>query len=96
MPMLSQKKIRKIINDIYREIYANAEPVGDWDKMLEEAEVNERGQKVIPYDDYVIEEGLMQKIIDKHMKNNKVSEYYQKSFNFEIWLGCSPRSKKKD
>jgi len=94
--MLSQKKIRKIINDIYREIYANAEPVGDWDKMLEEAEVNERGQKVIPYDDYVIEEGLMQKIIDKHMKNNKVSEYYQKSFNFEIWLGCSPRSKKKD
>jgi hypothetical protein len=90
---LSSKKIDRIINDIYREIYANAEPPADWDKMLAEAEINDRGQKVIPFDDYEITNKKLQEIIDKHMNKNKISKYYRDKFNFEIWLGCSPRTK---
>ena len=40
-----QKRIENAMLDCYRELFANSTPKGDFDKLMEEAETNEFGQK---------------------------------------------------
>jgi len=90
---LNQKKIEEVILETYRRLYKASEPVGDFDKLMAEAELNDLGQKIIPFDDYVIDISVMDDIITKTLKEFKVSKNMIPQFKTTIYLGCSPKSK---
>jgi hypothetical protein len=89
------KNIDKAIMHCYRELYANATPPASFDELLENATVNEQGQKVIPFLDYEIEEDVFEEIVADTIKVYKINRSYLKqSFRFTIMMGCSPKFKK--
>jgi hypothetical protein len=92
-----QKRIENAMLDCYRELFANSTPKGDFDKLMEEAETNEFGQKVIPFMDYEIDEEDFETILEKYMndKSLKLSAHEKRGFSISITLGCSPKFKPK-
>ena len=93
---MKQNKIDDALFDCYRELFANSTPKGDFDKLVEEATVNERGQKVIPFDNYELSEEKFQEIIVATLKKHKVPKSLHESFSAAIHLGCSPRFTRRD
>ena len=93
---MKQNKIDDALFDCYRELFANSTPKGDFDQLVEDATINDRGQKEIPFDDYEISEARFQEIIVDTLKKHKVPKSLHKSFSVAIHLGCSPRFTKRD
>lgn len=92
---MKQNKIDDALFDCYRELFANSTPKGDFDQLVEDATINDRGQKEIPFDDYEISEARFQEIIVDTLKKHKVPKSLHKSFSVAIHLGCSPRFAKR-
>lgn len=91
---MDMKKLELALFDCYRELFANSTPVGDFDKLVENATINERGQKEIPFNDYEISEDKFKEIIKEILAKHKVPKRLHKSFSVAIHLGCSPRFKR--
>ncbi len=91
-----KKTLKNIVFDIYRELYANATPSADFDELYENAPINDNGQKVINFDNYEINGKIMEEIIQKHCKKNKISKREENMVSVTIYLGASPRTKKED
>ena len=87
-------KIQKIIWDIYKELYANSEPKTDFDELVKSAEKNEKGEKTIPFENYFIEQELMDEIIEKHLKNKRLTKLAKNAIKVNVYLGVSPAFKK--
>ena len=85
-------KEEKLMMDCYRELFANSEPPADFNELMENATVNKRGEKEIPFNDHEIDKDLLYGIIDKHAKKLK-PKWKQQPFRNAILLGCSPRTK---
>lgn len=90
---MSRLNWKKIIHDTYIELYKNAEPQADFSKLVEEAEINERGEKVIPFNDYEISIAAMDSIINGFQRRYKMNKYYCGVYSASIYLGCSPKTK---
>lgn len=92
-------KVSQAIWDCLVELYANATPSADFNKLVEEAPVNEQGQKVVDYMAYEIDGEKMDEIVSKHrdklLKRARNKRMYEHQFNFNVYLGCSPKSKRK-
>jgi hypothetical protein len=73
--------------------YAASTPVGDFDAMVQNAPLNEYGQKVIPYLKYECEQEVMDQIIANVLKENKVPKWRRPMFRNSFMLGCSPKTK---
>ena len=69
---MKQNKIDDALFDCYRELFANATPKGDFDQLVENATINDRGQKEILFDNYEISEARFQEIIVDTLKKHKV------------------------
>ena len=91
------ERLDNLMMNCYRDLFANSTPKGDFDKLMEEAELNERGQKIIPFMDYEIDEEDFEKILTKYEndKSIKLSAYEKRGFRIAITLGCSPKFKPK-
>ena len=87
---------QKIIHDTYVELYKNADPPVDFDDLLINAEINERGQKVIQFMDYEISDAVMSEIMDAFKKEYHMSKRDQYMYDVTILLGCSPKTKLDD
>jgi hypothetical protein len=88
------KNLDKAILETYRQLYANSTSPADFDKLLDEAPLNEHGQKVIDFMAYEIEEEIHDRIMQEVMKKYKIKHKILKNaFKFSIDLGCSPRIK---
>jgi len=88
------KDLDRAILHTYRELYANATPPASFDKLLDEAPLNEHGQKVIDFMAYEIEQEVHDKIMEDAIKMFKIKHKILKNaFRFTIDLGCSPRTK---
>ena len=92
--MRRQEKIDKIIMDIYHKLYAAATPAADFDLLMEESPKNERGQVMIPYLDYEIEQSLCDSIIEEALKNFKAPKRIKESIKISIYMRCSPKFKR--
>jgi len=92
--MISNKKIHKIILDCYQELYENSTPKGNYKEMFDNAELNERGEKIIPFDDYELDRETYQNIVNKYINKHKMDKYSQGTFNFYMYLGSGPKFKK--
>jgi hypothetical protein len=95
--MKKLNKVEQSIWDCLVELYANSTPSADFNKLVEEAETNDEGQKVIHFMDYEIERDKMEEIVDKHrsklLKGSRNKHMHEHSFNFSVYLGCSPKTK---
>ena len=81
----------------YRHLYANATPPANFDKLLEESQLNQYGERVIDFMAYEIEKEVYDKIMEDTIKTFKIKHRIMKNaFRFSIDLGCSPRIKKKE
>lgn len=93
--MIKDKLIKETIYDIYRELYKNSTPQADFDVLLENAIIDSEGRKVIPFMDYEIEEEKMDSIIDEECKRHSFNKRITDIIKTNIYLGCSPKTKKK-
>lgn len=85
----------EIMSEMYRRAYAASTPVGDFDAMVQNAPLNELGQKVIPYLNYECEQQVMERIIADVLKEHKVPKRRHELFKNSFMLGCSPKTKQK-
>ncbi len=92
--LVMSKKIKdeEIMHELYRRAFAVSTPPGDFDELMAKAEINEFGQKVIPFMDYECPHEVMEKILEDAMVEFKVPKHRIKAFSFNFWLGCSPKS----
>lgn len=88
---MKTEKLKQKALDIYTEMYAKSEPSADFNKLLENAEINELGQKVINFNDYILDAKIGDEIIRKHCR--WLREYDKKAIKFNVLLGASPRYK---
>lgn len=93
--MRATEKENKAIEECYVELYKNSTPSADFNKLLEEAEENERGEKVIDFDSYEIEESKFNEIIESIIIKYKIKPKYRvEAFKSSMYLGVSPKFKK--
>ena len=83
------KKLEKILEKIYIELYANATPMADFKQLVSDAPIID-GKKHIDYMAYEIDEDLANSIIENNIK--KLSEWDKKSIRFNAYLGCAPKT----
>jgi hypothetical protein len=91
-----REKDDKILMEIYKRTYAVATPPADFDVLLANATLDEHNRKVIPYDDYELEEDVALQIINDVMKEFKVPKWKRQLFINTYRLGCSPKNKQDD
>lgn len=89
--MKETKKEEQAMMECYKMLYENSTPPANFEQLMEEAPLNEFGQKVIDYMAYEIEEKLCMEIIDFVIKKNKLKKYVRNTFKNSILLGCSPK-----
>ena len=89
-------KEEKAMKECYRLLYASSTPSTDFDELIENAEFNSQGQKVIDFDAYEIEEDKFFEILDDVIKRNKIKGFRAQAFRNAILLGCSPRFKRNE
>ena len=88
------------LNQIYwnciRELYETSEHISgvkvDFDKIYNEAPLNEDGRKVINYDEYYLDRVVFEDIVKKHI--GKLPELKRKGISGLIYLGSSPTCNK--
>ena len=91
---ISDKKLDNVIIECYVELYKNSIPSVDFKKLMDDAVINDNGQKVIDFNSYEIELEKMDKIIENITKKYKIKGWTKKMFTTTIYLGCSPNIKK--
>ena len=89
----NEQKDYNILAEMYRRAYSASTPKGDFDAMVENASINEFGQKVIPFLKYECEHEVMEQIIKDVLKENKVPKRRHDLFKTSFMLGCSPKTK---
>jgi hypothetical protein len=89
----SKKKLGEICFEILRELYQNATPQVDFNVLVQNAQIDEVGRKIIPFDDYEIEEEVMIDIVKKHIKKNKLTKTEGDVVKCNVYLGPSPKIK---
>lgn len=90
------KKLNAAYEEIMTALYANSEPSADFRLLVEQASVNDQGQKVIDFNSYEIDYELAQTLYNDVVKKYKIKNNYDLStLGFNIWLGASPRFKRK-
>jgi hypothetical protein len=92
---MKRKTDYEILLEIYRKVYAVSEPPADFDELVANAELNERGEKQIKFLEYECEHDTMQAILDEAIAKYKIKGHRAKAFQFSFWLGCSPKTKAK-
>lgn len=89
---MKQKKIDALILDTYKKLYYFAG--GDFDELVENAEINEKGEKEIPFMDYELDGAKFEDILHEQIKKFKVPKRMRQPFKNTIYLGCSPNIKR--
>ena len=89
----SKKNLKDILFDIYRDLYKNSSPSADFDVLVETAELDEHGRKIIPYDKHFIDKDLSEEIVNKHISMNGLSDREASAIKIESCLGCAPMFK---
>lgn len=88
-----EQKDYNVLTEMYRRAFAASTPKGDFDQLLEDAPLNEFGQKVIPFLEYECEQEVMEQIVKDVLKENKIPKRRHQAFLTSFMLGCSPKTK---
>lgn len=88
---MNKKKLKKVYNDIMRQMYLEATPSLDWDELLKAPKKVKEG---FDYDDHYLPIERQREIAYIHLSKVKLSSKEEYALEFNIWLGCAPTSKK--
>ena len=92
---MKKEKLEQAMMHCYRQLFAHSTPPANFDQLVDNAEINERGQMMIPFMDYEIPEEHAMEIIEQTIKDFKIKpEAYRRAFRTTIILGCSPKFKR--
>jgi len=92
--MKNKDKNDQILHEMYKLAFAASEPPADFDKLMEEAELNDEGKKVIPYMNHECKREVLEEIFNSTLKKYKIKNpRVVSAFSFHFWLGCSPKTK---
>jgi hypothetical protein len=86
------EKDKKIMFDILRQMYKEADPSADFDSLMEKATINERGQKDIHFESYYLSQERQNEIIEEQLKGKRLTKIKKQMIKNFIYLGCSPCS----
>jgi hypothetical protein len=96
MSIQPKKNEELAVLECYRRLFKASTPSGNFDELMANAYVDEKGSKHIPFNDYEIEDEHMQSIIQDVIKEYKIKPAYrQQAFKFTILFGASPKTKLK-
>lgn len=87
-------KEEEAMRECYRKLYKASTPSADFDELVNNASIDENGQKVIDFMAYEICEYEFSEIVDEVIKKHKIRSHRQDLFKNTILLGCSPKFKK--
>lgn len=90
-----KNKIDQALLKLYEIAYAEATPSADFHKLMENAEVNEIGQKVINFDEYVLNQERQNQLFEEVSREFRLNKWQKKCLSFNYYLGCCPRFEKK-
>ncbi len=93
--MNATPKEEKAIAECYRRLFKASTPPADFDLLVENAKINEQGEKEIPFEDYIIDFDVSMEIINEIIKEYKIDKDYEHPFKVTIYQGCSPKYNKK-
>ena len=82
------------MRECYRKLYKASTPSADFDELVNNASIDENGQKVIDFMAYEICEYEFSEIVSDVIKEYKIRSHRQDLFKNTILLGCSPKFKK--
>ena len=88
MIKMNDKKLWVICNEIYQELFKQAEPSADFDTMIQTGET----KKADFFMRYYLPEKKQNEIIDTICKKHRLTTYHARKIRIEINLGCSPNS----
>lgn len=86
-------KEEKLMLECYRQLFAASTPPADFDELVENATINERGQKEIPFMDHEIDQKEFEEIVDSILKSSRLSKWRKEMVKRSVLLGCSPKFK---
>ena len=75
MKMSREQKNDAAIMDCYIELYKNSKPPADFKELMDNAPINEHGQKEIDFMSYEIEEERYDEIVNSIMNKYKYKGY---------------------
>lgn len=87
-------KEEEAMRECYRKLYKASTPPADFDELVNNASIDENGQKVIDFMAYEICEYEFSEIMSNVIKEYKIRKHRQDLFKNTILLGCSPKFKK--
>jgi hypothetical protein len=91
---MKKTKYENCIMGIYKDAFKKAAPSADFEELMRISPKNEKGEIVIPYNDYIIDEEVFEEIVDKRLKKHKITEKrYKQNIKMIVYLGCSPKFK---
>lgn len=92
---MKKNKVEMAAWHCLRQLYANATPPANFDELVEKADVNERGQKVVDFMSYYVDKDLFEEIVKQTIKDFKLKKEIElRDFKFLVYLGPSPTSRK--
>ena len=87
-------KEEEAMRECYRKLYKASTPSANFDELVNNASIDENGQKVIDFMAYEICEYEFSEIMSNVIKEYKIRKHRQDLFKNTILLGCSPKFKK--
>lgn len=84
----------KALRECYRKLYKASTPSADFDELMNNASIDENGEKVIDFMAHEICEYEFSEIMSDVIKQYKIRPHRQDLFKNTIRLGCSPKFKK--
>lgn len=89
--MRSDKYLWGVCMEIYRQMYKEAKPRADFDKLMKEGIT----AKLDWFMKYYLSQRRQEEIIGEICRKYKINKNEKKRIMFEVYLGCSPRGVKK-
>lgn len=87
--VLSRKRVIEIVEEIYTELYASAQPPLNYRELLEAPDAV---KKVFDYSNHYLSQERFDAIVQKHLKKSRLSEHWKKSIRASVYLGHGPTS----
>lgn len=91
-----KSKEDKILLKIYQDLYKASTPSVDFDELLANASLNQRGQKAIDFNAYEISEKEFNEILESNLKGVREPKYRKQMYRNTVIMGCSPKFKKEN
>lgn len=91
--MRKEERNNKLIMECYTEMYAVSTPPVNFQELMDNAVINDRGQKEILFMNHEIEYEEYNNIIERLINKYKLNTLEKRQFKTTIALGCSPKFK---